>query len=46
MPLKQTRNALANAQKLLNKKQYYKANLALKSAKNKIIVNSKALFVN
>ncbi|MGQ0417215.1 YfdX family protein [Bacillus sp. HC-TM] len=28
MPLKQTRNALADAQKLLDKKQYYEANLA------------------
>lgn len=27
MPLKQTRNALADAQKLLDKKQYYEANL-------------------
>lgn len=46
MPLKQTRNALADAQKLLDKKQYYEANLALKSAEDGIIVDSEALFVN
>lgn len=41
MPLKQTRNALADAQKLLDKKQYYEANLALKGAEDGIIVDSK-----
>ena len=46
MPLKQTRNALADAQKLLDKKQYYEANLALKGAEDGIIVDSEALFVN
>ncbi len=33
MPLKQTRNALADAQKLLDKKQYYEANWRLKVRK-------------
>lgn len=33
MPLKQTRNALADAQKLLDKKQYYEANPRLKVRK-------------
>ncbi|NYY76121.1 hypothetical protein DMI70_15850 [Escherichia coli] len=33
MPLKQTRNALADAQKLLDKKQYYEANRRLKVRK-------------
>ena len=46
MPLKQSRNALADAQKLLDKKQYYEANLALKGAEDGIIVDSEALFVN
>ncbi|OVZ87012.1 YfdX family protein [Yersinia alsatica] len=46
MPLKQTRNALAEAQKLLDKKQYYEANLALKGAEDGIIVESEALLVD
>ena len=46
MPLKQTRNALADAQKLLDKKQYYEANLALKGAEDGITVDREALFVN
>lgn len=46
MPLKQTRHALADAQKLLDKKQYYEANLALKAAEDGIIVDSEALLVD
>lgn len=46
MPLKQTQNAVADAQKLLNEQKYYEANLALKGAEEGIIIDSAALFAN
>lgn len=45
MPLKQTRNALADAQKLLDKSNTTRQT-ALKGAEDGIIVDSEALFVN
>lgn len=46
MPLKQTRNALADAQKLLDKSNTTRQTSALKGAEDGIIVDSEALFVN
>ncbi len=46
MPLKQTRNAVAEAQKLMGEHKYYEANLALKGAEDGVIMDSTALFAN
>lgn len=46
MPLKQTRNAVAQAQKLMGEHKYYEANLALKGAEDGVIMDSTALFAN
>ncbi|KNC08611.1 hypothetical protein AC791_07800 [Klebsiella sp. RIT-PI-d] len=46
MPLKQTRNAVAQAQKLMSEHKYYEANLALKGAEDAVIIDSAALFAS
>ncbi|ELP5717481.1 YfdX family protein (plasmid) [Enterobacter asburiae] len=44
MPLKQTRNTVSQAQKLMAEHKYYEANLALKGAEDGIILDSAAMF--
>ena len=43
MPLKQTRNEVARAHRLMSERTYYGANLALKGAKAGVIIDSAAL---
>ncbi len=46
LPLKHAQKAIADAQKLLNEKKYYEANLALKAVEDSVTLNSNSVTAN